>query len=137
MSYALQKAAEIRSGHGAFLLTFCILVFLVMSLLCPESFPTLRNFTSMAFQFPELGLFSLAVALSLMSGGIDLSVVSTANLSAILAGLAMKELLRLQANEYLITSAAVLTALAVGFLCGSGNSFLITCLLYTSPSPRD
>lgn len=38
---------------------------------------------SMAFQLPELGILSLAMMIPLLSGGLDLSIVATANLSAL------------------------------------------------------
>ncbi len=37
----------------------------------------------MAFQLPELGLLSLAMMVALLSGGLDLSIIATANLSAL------------------------------------------------------
>ena len=38
---------------------------------------------SMAFQLPELGILSLAMMVPLLSGGLDLSIIATANLSAL------------------------------------------------------
>lgn len=40
---------------------------------------------SMAFQLPELGIFGLAMMIPLLSGGLDLSIISTADLSALTA----------------------------------------------------
>ena len=40
---------------------------------------------SMAFQLPELGILSLAMMIPLLSGGLDLSIIATANLSALAA----------------------------------------------------
>ncbi len=40
---------------------------------------------SMAFQLPEIGIFSLAMMVPLLSGGLDLSIIATANLSALAA----------------------------------------------------
>jgi simple sugar transport system permease protein len=40
---------------------------------------------SMAFQLPELGVLSLAMMIPLLSGGLDLSIIATANLSALAA----------------------------------------------------
>ncbi len=73
-------------SHGnltrLFVGTVCI--FAIMSVLNPDRFFTQRNFTSMSFQFPELGIFALAIMVSLITGGIDLSVISIANLAGIL-----------------------------------------------------
>lgn len=38
---------------------------------------------SMAFQLPELGILSLAMMVALLSGGLDLSIIATANLVAL------------------------------------------------------
>ena len=41
--------------------------------------------TSEGFQFPEFAILALAMTLTMMTGGIDLSVVGVANLSAVVA----------------------------------------------------
>ena len=46
----------------------------------------------MAFQFPEFALLGLAVMVSMLTGGIDLSVIGLANLSSMLAVLVMRGL---------------------------------------------
>ena len=38
---------------------------------------------SMAFQLPELGILSLAMMVTLLSGGLNLSIIATANLCAL------------------------------------------------------
>ena len=37
----------------------------------------------MAFQLPELGILSLAMMVALLSGGLNLSIIATANLCAL------------------------------------------------------
>jgi simple sugar transport system permease protein len=69
-----------------------VLVFVVMSALEPKLFPTLANFSSMAFQFPEFALLALGVMVSMLTGGIDLSVIGLANLSSMLAVMVMRAL---------------------------------------------
>ncbi len=48
----------------------------------PQMFSA-ASLRSMAFQLPELGLLSLAMMVPLLSGGLDLSIIATANLSAL------------------------------------------------------
>jgi simple sugar transport system permease protein len=62
-------------------------VFVFMSVLSPDRFLSGQNLTSMAFQFPEFAILALAMTLTMMTGGIDLSVVGVANLSAVVAAL--------------------------------------------------
>ena len=89
------------------------------------------NLTSMCFQLPELGLYSLAMMMAMLSNGIDLSVVSIGNLSAICAATIMK-----QAVDKGMTGGALvgfiilgmLAALAVGVFFGFFNGFVIANL---------
>lgn len=107
-------------------LTFLTLV--VMSSLTPGRFLTAANFESMAFQFPELGLLSFAMMLSMLSGGIDLSVVSVANLSGVTAAIVMTRLLPADvagAHPIAVIGAGTLAAVCCGTLCGSINGVLI------------
>ena len=62
-----------------------VLVFGVMAALSPDRFLSAQNITSMAFQFPEFAILALAMTLTMLTGGIDLSVVGIGNLSAIIA----------------------------------------------------
>ncbi len=75
----------------------------------------------MGFQFPEFGLLSLAVLPTMISGGIDLSVVATANLAAIVAAVMMR------AGPELALL-AIPVALLIGVCCGLLNGFLIAYL---------
>jgi simple sugar transport system permease protein len=106
-------------------------VFILMGLLKPVLFLRSANFISMATQFPEYGLMAIGISLAMISGGIDLAVVSTANLSAIVAA---KYLLAAvpqgvpagqTLNAILI---AIVLALIVGTLAGCFNGFLIAWL---------
>ena len=68
------------------LLGFLILVVLVFAQATPI-FLTGRNLSSMAFQMPVLGLLTLAMLVPILSGGLNLAIVYTANLSGLaLAG---------------------------------------------------
>jgi simple sugar transport system permease protein len=58
-----------------------------VGLLVGGDFFTSRNVMSMGFQLAEFGFLALAMALAMLSGGIDLSVIGNMNLSGILAGL--------------------------------------------------
>ena len=71
------------------LIAFALFTLIVMIGLTDGRFLSSANFESMAFQFPELGLLSFAMMLSMLSGGIDLSIVSIANLSGVAAAVVM------------------------------------------------
>lgn len=65
------------------LLLFTVAVFALFSVLVPNAFFTPINFQSIAYGVPEIALLGLAVAVAMLSGGIDLSIVSVANLAAL------------------------------------------------------
>ncbi len=72
-------------GHETLpLLGFALLLAVVFSIASPR-FLTAANFGSMAFQLPVLGLLTLAMLVPILSGGLNLAIIFTANIS----GLAM------------------------------------------------
>jgi simple sugar transport system permease protein len=64
-------------------------VFLVMWALNPERFVTANNLRSMAFQLPEIGILTLGMMVTMLHGGINLSIVGLANLTGITVALVL------------------------------------------------
>ena len=69
-----------------------LLIFAGFSLVLGDKFFSIRNLQSMAVQFPEFGILAFAIMITMLTGGIDLSIVGTANLSAIAAALVLTRL---------------------------------------------
>lgn len=65
------------------LLILLLALALVFGLLLGDRLFDATTFRSMAFQLPELGILSLAMMVALLSGGLDLSIIATANLVAL------------------------------------------------------
>lgn len=118
--------------HLLRLAVIAVVVFTTMSLLRPELFFTAQNFQSMAFQFPEYALLSLAMMLAMLTAGIDLSVIGTANLSGVLAAFVLTALAPsapgLGVDVLAVVALAVVTALSVGALCGALNGLAIAAV---------
>ncbi len=117
-----------REGNILRLLIIVVLLFALFSLLRPDTFPTGRNMRSMVFQASEIGILALGVALTMLTGGIDLSINSTANLTGILAGLVLTALVPEDAGAAQIAFAVVLALIVgtlTGLLCGLFNGFLV------------
>ena len=107
-------------------MTVSILV--ILSLLRPDKFPTLQNFRSMGFQMSEIGVLAVAIMLTMLTGGIDLSVNANANLTGILAGLILTRYGTAAASPSQIAlsmGVAIAVALVVGTLCGLLNGLLV------------
>ena len=109
-----QRDDSTRSYLAA-LLALTVLVFAGIGI-ANRGFLSAGSLSSMAFQFPEFGLLALAILPTMLSGGIDLSVVSIANLASIVAALLLKG-----GHE----GAAVPLALLAGAACGVLNGVLI------------
>ncbi len=110
------------------LLLIAIIIFIAFSLLLPGTFFTVGNLQSMAVQFPEYGILAIAIMLTMISGGIDLSVVGAANLASIMAALVLTRL----AGEggagmslLIVMPLAMIVAVITGSLCGLVNGFLV------------
>ena len=65
------------------LLILLVALVLVFGLLLGDKLFDATSFRSMAFQLPELGILSIAMMVALLSGGLDLSIIATANLVAL------------------------------------------------------
>lgn len=82
-----------------------------------NNFLSATTFSSIAFQLPELGLLSLAMLMPIVSGGFNLAITFTANLS----GLAMAAVLHSFGAAHagpLAIALGVMAALATGALVG-------------------
>lgn len=109
-----------------------LLTFLLMWAMNPTRFLAVDNVKSMAFQLPELGFLSLAMMVTMITGGINLSIIATANLSGIAAALAMKAAEANGAGGFAVVAIALLTALAVSTIIGLINGWLVA---YVEVSP--
>jgi ribose/xylose/arabinose/galactoside ABC-type transport system permease subunit len=88
---------------------------------------SLSALQSMGFQLPELGILALAMMVAILAGGIDLSIVATANLAALAMAYVMSTALPggdgPAAALWQVT--AVLAGLIVAIAVGVGNGVLI------------
>ena len=75
-------AAIRRYGNQRGLVGLLVALFLFV-LLIGERFVSSANLSSIGTQLPELGVLSLAMMVTLLHGGVNLSVIATANLCAL------------------------------------------------------
>lgn len=111
------------------LIVLTSLTFLLFSNVSKDIFFTSANFTSMAYQIPEIAILSIAVMLSMLTGGIDLSIVSISNAAALVAAWIMTSHMNESgdlSNSWILV--ACVLGIIVGLLAGLINSFLIASL---------
>jgi len=107
------------------LVTIGILVLMALTLGSKMYNP--RNFSSMAFQISEFAVLSLGMGIVMLLGGIDLSIVSNANLSGIMAAYVLTNKGILAAiGEPMTVALAIVVALVVATAAGAFNGILIT-----------
>jgi simple sugar transport system permease protein len=72
-----------RGGPVTVLSLVLVALLVVFGLLLGDQLFSAGTLQSMAFQLPELGILSLAMMVALLSGGLNLSIIATANLCAL------------------------------------------------------
>lgn len=118
----------IRRNRQTVLLVIVFIVLFTFFSITEKKFLTARNITSMGFQLPEIGVLSLAMMITILTGGINLSVNATSNMAAVLAGLYLVKFVPKEATEFQIwvsLAIAMFIVLAVGLISGLINGFLI------------
>ena len=127
----MKKLLRTFSNDNSILRLFviAIVIFAAFSILLPGKFFTIRNMQSMAVQFPEFGILAIAIMVTMLTGGIDLSIVGTANLSAIFAALVLTSLGGDDGagmSPVFVVPLAMVAALVIGSICGLFNGYCIS-----------
>ena len=107
------------------LIGFIALAVVVFGILSPGSFLSMDTVKSMAFQMPELGILSLAMMVPLMSGGLNLAIIATANLAGLVIAAVVTNLIQPSSPPLAVAGvialaivAGSITALAIGLATG-------------------
>lgn len=107
-------------------------VLVVAACLAVPGFAAPQTLTSIMFQMPELGLLSLAMVVPLISGGLNLAIIATANQSALLMATVMKLAVAAGLPVALAIAAAMLAGLLLCLLIGTATGALVA---YTGVHP--
>jgi ribose/xylose/arabinose/galactoside ABC-type transport system permease subunit len=118
------------SGAVPTLSLVLLVLVVVFGLLLGQRIVGVGALQSMAFQLPELGILSLAMMIPLLSGGLNLSIIATANLCALTMAWVLTTHVPgahgfMSGGWQLI---AVLAGIAVGTFVGLVNGFVIAYL---------
>ena len=120
-----------RFSEITVLITFLLAVLILMVLLNgPGSF-RLGNIQSMAFQLPELGVLSLAMMITMLTSGINLSIIASANLTGIVMAIILTQTIPPEATGpggIGLVLLAILAGAIVAALIGLLNGYLIAVL---------
>lgn len=115
-----------RNKNQYFLLALLLLLIAVMSALAPGKFLTVRNFKNMGFQMAEFGILAVGMSVVIMTGGINLSLVNSAMLSAIVGASLMRGMNELGGiPDLAIIASGIASVLAVSVVCGLVNGYFV------------
>ena len=151
--YIKINASQSELSQSIVYFALFVFVFALMAILQPRRFLGWTNIEQLAFQIPEFGILALGMMVAMISGGIDLSIITTANLSGITSaivllslshrgtmdlGALLKGIMADDSTRRALEAAmptgitmlgiivlTVLVALAVGLLCGLLNGILV------------
>ena len=120
---------EIKNINEVTLLIILIISTLSVGFLSPDRFFTFNNFMSTLRQMPEFGILALAMMFPVLTGGINLSIVTTATMSSIVSTYFLTGAISKQ-NPVLAIFLAILLSLLISVtaerlyygLCGSGGN---------------
>jgi simple sugar transport system permease protein len=109
------------------MLALVVVAFLIFAILKPAIFLNPTNLQNIALASPEVGVLAIAMMLAMLTGGIDLSLVSTANLSAITMSTLFTAISGTKPDQAeQLWPVILLVGVAVGVLGGLINGLLIS-----------
>jgi simple sugar transport system permease protein len=104
-----------RDPTVTMLAALIVLAVVFFGVLAPSRFLSGETLRAMAFQMPELGILALAMMIPLMSGGLNLAIIATANLSALVMAAILTKMLGPESPPQAVVG-VILLALAAGLL---------------------
>lgn len=111
-----------------YLLLILTAIVLVMALAGADGFFSLANLQSMSSQMPLLGMLALAMAICMLTGGINLSIIATTNACS----LVMASIITQSPDNLLVVGLALLAGIVTAVVVGLINGALIA---YVGVSP--
>ena len=117
----MKKVMNYENRMLVILTAVCIIFFTIMK----PDFLSVNSFSSIARQIPEIGLFTLAMMLPMLVGGIDLSVIASANLSTILMSMFMAANIEKGEESVPVMLASIVICIAVCTAVGFFNGVIV------------
>ncbi|MCA0253479.1 MAG: ABC transporter permease [Actinobacteria bacterium] len=124
---SLISRIQVKRGSGRMVILLLV-TFAFFAALRPGIFLNPVNLQNIGVAAPEIGLLSLAMMIAMLTGGIDLSIVSIANASAITISSLYTAIATASGAEAAEGMALliIVAGLVVGLLCGAINGLLIS-----------
>ncbi|KGQ71569.1 sugar ABC transporter permease [Chelonobacter oris] len=106
-----------KSNDNSFkyLILLLLLIVLSFSILIPDVFWSLNNFQSIASQMPILGVLTLSMAITMLTGGINLSIIATMNSCSLVMAF---YLMNNPSSLFIAVLLGLITAILIGLING-------------------
>ncbi len=117
-----------RNNDIAALPWLIVVVVAVMTIATRGRFVRPVNLSNLLTQMPELGLLALAMMVAMITAGINLSIISSANLSAVVMALFLTRVVPAETTGlvmWMMVGVAVVVGLATSAALGAVNGYLI------------
>jgi Ribose/xylose/arabinose/galactoside ABC-type transport systems, permease components len=122
------KKFSIANNQQFWLFIIFITLFVILSILQPKMFLGIYNLQNMTSQLPELGIISFGMMVVIISGGIDLSIISIATISGAIGAFVLTRFSNSTmsfGHSLLITIVGILVIFTVAIICGLINGLII------------
>lgn len=121
------KSLFLKDVRTVTLVIMLVILAVFFSILNPKNFPSIHNMRSMMLQMAETGIFVLAMFIIMISGGLNLSIVMLANMSAatmamVTTGMILGDVLVSPASRIVV---GVIVAVITGMLGGALNGMFV------------
>ena len=115
-----------------YLLLILVILVIGFEIFLPgQRFLNVATFQSMAFQVPELGILAIGMMITMLSGGINLSIIATANMTAITTAYILTRFIGEGTSGiglFFVMFIAVAAGLLIALLVGLLNGWIIAYL---------
>ncbi|WP_275076324.1 ABC transporter permease [Providencia rettgeri] len=115
------SSRKVKDNVEVYLSLLIGLVVVAFSILIPNVFWSSANFQSIATQVPVLGVLALAMAVTMLTGGINLSIIATMNACSLVMAWIATQYPPTLGSFFLVIIAGLITAVIIGSI----NGFLI------------
>jgi ribose/xylose/arabinose/galactoside ABC-type transport system permease subunit len=127
----IRSLLGLKDEANVYLIVILAALIGLFTMVLPDQFFRAANLQSMAFQVPELGILSIAMMVTLLSGGINLAIIATANMAGILMAYILTQFIPEGATgtgPILMMTIAILAGLAMSMIIGFLNGWIIAYL---------
>ena len=121
MEVILNKLQLPTDKNIRYLLVILVGILLAMGFLASPSFFSFNNLQSMSSQMPLLGLLALAMAVCMLTGGINLSIIATTNACGLVMASIITQAPDSAAMLVIALAGGVATAVMIGLFNGGVN----------------